>query len=428
MQIDFTPFDIQENFIRCGARIIGAFAGKRGAKTTGGAIRAIYFQENKPAWVNNGVDPYIGGVIAPNFRMCKNLSLAKIRSYAKPAISDNTLLEIKWHDGSLIRGYTDDNPASLEGEKLNWVWIDEIFQCKEQTFLEAMARVSDSRGYIWCTGSLGIQYVVPKHHWVWKYFKEPETRLEGSVVFEWDTSDNPYFPKDELARLEKTLDPMTFKQMFKLSWDGASTAAIFPQLDDKNLCEHNYDPALETSVSIDWGWNHEMAIGFFQWDQKNKKIYLFDEIIESKMLLEEAYRRIAQKKYNISHWFCDIAGKQTREQSGLSNIEYMRKEWGIKFRYSASDPQYGITLMRVWIKNNAGDPNFFIHPTKCKKSWDQMKNYRYRERNGVLTDEIVKEKDDAPDMIRYYIYNRHNILKEAEQIETMGRWGKEWLK
>lgn len=423
-------FKIQDDFVFSDNRIVGAFAGKRGAKTTGGAIRSIRFQRDKPGWDKNSVDPYLGGIIAPNYRMCKNLSIAKLLSYAKSSIKSfhKTNLEITWNDGSIIRGYTDDHPETLEGEKLNWIWIDEIFQCKEQTFLEAIARVSDQQGYVWCTGSLGVQYVVPRHHWVWKYFKDPDTKLEGSGVFEWDTSDNPHFPKEELARLEKTLDPMTFRQMFKLSWDGASSAAIFSDLSEANLKEHDYDPKLETSISIDWGWNHDMAIGFFQYDKAKDEIYLFDELVQPNLKLDDAWKAIKSKGYSIHRWYCDIAGKQTREQSGISNIEYMRKNYGITFNYIPSSPTYGITLMRTWIRNSMGQAKFFIHPKRCRKSWDQMKNYRYREKNGILTDEIVKEKDDAPDMIRYYIHNRHNILRDENSMESMGRWGGEWLK
>jgi hypothetical protein len=106
----------------------------------------------------------------------------------------------------------------------------------------------------------------------------------------------------------------------------------------------------------------------------------------------------------------------------------MRKNFGISFKYIPSKPAYGISLVRIWIKNSLGQPKFFIHPKRCRKSWDQMKNYRYQEKNGILTDEIVKEKDDAPDMIRYYIHNRHNILRDENLMENMGRWGGEWLK
>ncbi len=370
----------------------------------------------------------MGGVIAPNYRMCKNLSLAKIRMYGKPAIQSfvEGKLEITWEDGSLIRGYTDDKPEALEGEKLNWIWIDEIFQCKEQTFLEALARVSDQQGYVWCTGSLGVQYVVPKHHWVWKYFKDPDTRLSGSEVFEWDTRDNPYFPQDELRRLEETLDPKTFRQMFELSWEGNSTYAVYDELDEVNEKQHTYNPKLETSVSIDWGWTNDMAVGFFQYDQKTNEVFLFDEIVGSKIKLDELWERIKSRGYSVHRWYCDVAGKQTREQSGISNIEYFRTAFGIKFQYRQTAISYGIPLVRSFIRNKLGQAKFFVDP-KCRRSWDQMKNYRYAEKNGIMQEETVKENDHCPDMIRYYFVNRHDFTRTGPDFEEMGRWGNSWL-
>ena len=370
----------------------------------------------------------MGGVIAPNYRMVKNLSLAKIVAYSKPDIKSylDGKLEITYKDGSIIRGYTDDKPESMEGEMWAWGWIDEIFQCKEQTFLEALARVSDSEGYLWCTGSLGVQYVVPRHHWVWKYFKDPDTMLADLKVFEWDTRDNPHFPQDELKRLKATLDPKTFRQMFELSWDGSSQYAVYDQLDDLNLKSHTYDADLETSVSIDWGWTNEMAVGFFQYNSKTNEIFLFDEIVQSKLKLDQMWGLIRDRGYNINRWYCDTAGKQTREQSGISNIQYFKDNYSISFEHRQTAISYGIPLVRSFIRNTLGQAKLFVDP-KCRKSWDQLKNYRYAEKNGIMQEEPVKENDHCPDMIRYYIVNRHDFTRQGPQMESMGRWGDSWL-
>ena len=113
--------------------------------------------------------------------MLKRLSWKKFMAYTKPCgmIKNDwkNPLEIEWHnskdnDESFIYGISGDRPERLEGVKANWIWLDEVFQIKEQLFLEALARVSDSQGYIICTGSLGVQFVNPKQHWAYKYFKE----------------------------------------------------------------------------------------------------------------------------------------------------------------------------------------------------------------------------------------------------------------
>ena len=76
--------------------------------------------------------------------------------------------------------------------------------------------------------------------------------------------------------------------------------------------------------------------------------------------------------------------------------------------------------------NKLGQAKFYIDP-RCRRSWDQMKNYRYAEKNGVMQEDPVKENDHCPDMIRYYFVNRHDFTRQGPDFEEMGRWGDSWL-
>lgn len=198
--IKYKPHNFQQSFHLSSARIRGAFAGRRGGKTEAGAIETIRFAENKPGNKNNNIDPYLGVVIAPTTDMIRRLSLQKLKAYAGNMIVGHheTHGELTWHNGTKILAISADKPQRLEGIKANFIWIDECLQVKEQIFLEAMARVSDTEGYIWCTGSLGVNFTNPKNHRAWKRFKEKP--LDGSEVFEWATADNTYFPREELER------------------------------------------------------------------------------------------------------------------------------------------------------------------------------------------------------------------------------------
>lgn len=253
-EIVFRPFLKQQEFLQSGARLKGAFAGKRGGKTEIGAIQSIIYQEQKLDYNANGIDPYLGVIIAPTIDMLRRLSLKKFIAYAHPFIKNynKTTHEITWHDDSLIYGLSADRPERIEGIKANWVWCDEVFQMNEQLFLEVRARTSDTLGNIICTGSLGVNFVNPKLHWAYRYFKEKPS--EGVSVFEWKTSDNPYFPKDEIESLKNTLDPQTFRAMFKINWNTIPRSAVYHQFDNDNvLSNYSYNPELKTYVAIDWG-------------------------------------------------------------------------------------------------------------------------------------------------------------------------------
>jgi hypothetical protein len=405
--IRFTPFDKQKSFLLDHSRIKGAFAGKRGGKTEVGAINAILLQENKPSYKPTSVDPFLGIIIAPTSDMLRRLSWKKFLAYAKPFIKRDiqSPKEITWHDDSMIYGISAEKPQRLEGVKANWIWIDEVFQVKEQIFLEALARVSDQKGFVFCTGSLGIQYVNPKTHWAFERFKT--NPKPGTTCYEWSTSENPYFPKDELEDMKSTLDIRTFNQMFKIDWDVTPEHAVYSDFSEINeISHHSYDSSLETFVSIDWGWAHPMACLFFQYDRKNDTVYLFDEIVSSKMTLEQLWERIKAKNYSIKGWCCDIAGNQEREQTGKSNIKWFRDNCKIELKYRATAITYGIAIVRSYIKTCIGSTKFFVSKFGAPKTLDALKNYRYHAKDGIIQNENpIKENDDPVDAMRYFFVN-----------------------
>jgi phage terminase large subunit len=426
--MDFNAFGKQNDFLSDEHRIKGAFAGKRGGKTEVGAVQGLIYQEQRPTYVRQGVDPYLGIIAAPTYDMLKRLSWKKFMAYAKPWIKHDTKtpLEIQWHDHdpenqeeSLIYGISADKPARLEGVKANWIWIDEVFQVSEQFFLECLARVSDQQGFVFCTGSLGVQFVNPKLHWAHKYFKEMPD--EDTACYEWCTSDNPYFPQSEIEKLKNKLDPQTFRAMFELNWDITPSTAVYNEFNDDNVMDIAYNPDLPTYVSIDWGWAHPAAVGFFQYDEKKDIAYMIDEIVGSKIKIDELYEKIMSKPYKISGWYCDIAGDQEREQLGISNVQWFKKK-GIKLKFRRSGVQYGISIVRSYIKNTLGKRRFFIAP-RCVKSNDGVKQYRYKEKDGmILNENPLKENDDAVDMIRYFFVNHlDDSLKNGPRVTMVGR-------
>ena len=435
----FIPFTQQKKFIVSNKRIIGAFAGKRGGKSEVGAIKAGMYQELKPNFRHRGIDPYLGIIAAPTRDMLARLSWKKFLLYWKPFILKHisSPLTIWWHDHeeyineSMIYGISADTPERLEGVKASWIFIDEVLQVKEQFFLECLARVSDTEGFIICTGSLGVQHINPKQHWAYKYFKE--NSLDDTECFEWPTSDNPYFPKQELERLEKTLDKKTYEAMFKINWDITPRSAVYDEWSEANeIINYQYDPRLETYISIDWGWTHPMAVGFYQYDRRKDHIFKFDEIVKSKLTLDQMYQEILKRNWiktvddvsqvkkadgsyenfhfkritNITEFCCDIAGDQTREQMGISNIRYLEEKYKMKFKRSRSIIIEGIATLRAYIKNSLGECRFFVDSKSCPEFVSGVKRYRYPEKDGIILNEMpVKENDDAMDETRYFFVN-----------------------
>lgn len=443
-EVVFTPFSKQNDFLykllNEEPRAIGAFAGKRGGKTEVGAVGAGALHENDFArdWESTGIDPYIGVICAPTYDMLSRLSWKKFKNYWKHFIKRETKkpMVIEWHDSednseSLIYGISADNPGAIEGIKASWIWIDEVFQVSEQFFLECLARTADCGGVVICTGSLGVQFVNPKQHWAYKYFKK--TQFDGFMCIEWPSSENPHFSKEEIERLRTILDPKTFKAMFTITWDLTPVSAVYDEWDEANeITGYQFNPALETYICIDWGWSHPMSCGFYQYDRQKDHVYKFDEIFGSKIKLDDLYERILERpwiktvdktrkeldqfgkevivpyKYitNITKWICDIAGDQEREQTGISNINHMESKYGVDFERCKSGILYGIGIVRSYIHNVVGERRFFVDTEKCPETISGIKRYMFPQKDGVITNENpIKVDDDAADETRYFFVN-----------------------
>lgn len=411
--IVFNPFPHQAKVLKSQKRIKGIFCGKRSGKTEVGAIDVIQKIEQKPNWNPNGIDPFLTLIIAPTHDMMRTLSLKKFLAYSKPFIKkyNESRSELQWHDhdsvpgGNEIIGMSADNPQRIEGKKANLIWLDEVLQMSEQTFLECRARIADSRGYLICTGSLGTQYVNPKTHWAYKYFKQNPD--ENTECFEWSTKDNPYFPADELQSLSNNLDPKTFRQMFEIDWDTTPLNAVYADFDAGNVTRgYVYNDKLETFVSIDWGFAHPMACLYFQYDRERDTVYLFDEIVMSGLTLEKLWSIMRSKPYRISGYCCDIAGNQEREQSAISNVRWFREKAQIQFKFGSFPILPGIALVRSYIKNGLGQSKFVVDEVRCPKSLDSIKQYKYPVKNGIVSNENPEKLlDDPCDSLRYFFMN-----------------------
>ena len=160
-----------------------------------------------------------------------------------------------------------------------------------------------------------------------------------------------------------------------------------------------------------------MACGIFQ-IPPDGQVYLVKERVESKVKLEELAEWINNLGFPIQEYICDIAGNQEREQLGMSNIQWFRKNHSINFKYRSSSILEGVSLVRSYVKNANGLVRFFIS-NNCPKSQEGMRRYKYPEKDGKIVNENpIKEDDDAVDMIRYFfMYKLDPKYKNMKKIQ-----------
>ena len=254
---------------------------------------------------------------------------------------------------------------------------------------------------------------------------ENADEIDEVKTFEWATLDNPYFPSAEIDKLKARLDPQSFQAMFEINWDITPKSAVYSDYDIGNQVKgYVYNPQFETYVCIDWGWTHPMSVGFYQYDKRNDMVYLFDEIVRSKLRIDDLYKLIAQKPYmkterrtnyegdpydhitNLTAWVCDIAGDQEREQTGKANCRVYKEKFGVTFKRRRSRILYGIAIVRSYILNAQDKRRFFVDVTRCPKHNDGFKRYAYPEKDGkIINENPIKQDDDEVDETRYFFVN-----------------------
>lgn len=271
---------------------------------------------------------------------------------------------------------------------------------------------------------------------------EAARNIDSFICFEWPTMENPYFPKSEIDRLKDTLDPQTYRAMFTINWDVIPGNAVYNNYSEDNIIRgYQFNPGLETYISIDWGWAHPMAASIYQYDRKNDLVYLFDEIVKSKMTIKQLYLALSKRPYfktenreghnpetgrgeeydhitNVTKWVCDISGDQEREQTGRANCALFKQLFGVNFKRGRSRIVKGVSFVRSYIKNSNGKVRFFVDELACPKHNDGIKRYSYPEKNGVIQNEVpVKKDDDEVDGIRYFFMN---IINQSTKRTGVG--------
>lgn len=426
----YRPFAQQrEVLLDKSSRVKVLAAGKRSGKSEVAYIDDIIAADTQPGYTDNGIDPYQVALIAPTDNMLRGLVWPKFRAFAKPFEREfkATVNEFYWNrNNSIVLGFSGEKITRMEGRKLHRAHLVEAFQLKKAVFLEAVARLSDSKGMMLIEGSLGPNFPNPRGHWIYQTFVD--NKYEGARVWQWNTEDNPHFPQDELELARKNLDPRTYRQMYMIDWDVPGSALVYEQFEDANIVHgYTHDKARETYIVIDWGWAHRLVCKFYQYDRKQDTVYLFDEISETKLTLDGLWDKIKQKVAqhrieNVKDWACDIAGNQEREQTGRSNVQWFKDKHGIRLRYRSTAINYGIPIVRSYICNGLGQRRFLVD-SRCKRSIDGLKRYSYPEKDGVILNENpVKKDDDEVDTDRYFFVNFLDPNRPKDSIESVNRW------
>jgi len=186
---------------------------------------------------------------------------------------------------------------------------------------------------------------------------------------------------------------------------------VYSSFDElKHVCERAPEH-LTYYRAIDWGYNAFVCLWLGV--DKSDATYLLDTYKSSTAVVADNAKHIlAHPIRNVQATYCDPAGRNKNDQTGVSDISTFRK-LGIHCTYRldrrATEVANGIRVVRNHLNPAAGPPRFHIVRTPANRTAIRaMQSYINRKVNGEYIDDPVKPQDNdhIPDALRYFFVNR----------------------
>lgn len=197
--------------------------------------------------------------------------------------------------------------------------------------------------------------------------------------------------------------------------------AVFADFDPAvHVRPFELDPALPLYRAIDFGYVHPFVCLWIQVDQAGT-VRVVDEYVQSRRTLAAHAEEIKRRTPGMQavRTFCDPAGKQPSDESGLTPVEVFRS-CGIPLQSCPSRIENGLELIRRYLRAGDGTSRVLI-ASRCIRLIEAMQSYHYPERPvGARTETPVKDGvyDHPIDALRYFFVNYFKPSGKIRQV----RW------
>ncbi len=133
-------------------------------------------------------------------------------------------------------------------------------------------------------------------------------------------------------------------------------------------------------------------------------LWICDERVVSGVTLGEHIGAIKGAPWPSLSWIgVDPAGGQRSGQTGLSDIQAMRRE-GLVVKHRRLGVGQGLELVRARLRPASGAPTLLVHP-RCERLIESLETYRYPADRPESLEPVKDGSDHAVDALRYLIQN-----------------------
>ncbi len=309
-----------------------------------------------------------------------------------------------------------DKPARIEGQP--WVGgvIDEIADCKEETWAEHIRPAFDTIGVNTWAWLIGVPEGLNFYYDLYQYAinsKDPE--WSG---YTWKSAD--LLPKNVIDAARRQLSPRQFRQEYEAEFANA-TGRVYEDYSKLNHTDKVFDPAMGEIL-----WTHDqnytpMSSAIIQRD--HDKLYIVDEIILNSAVSKQAALEFCDRYRE--HKQCQVAiygdsyghiGEKHGHQSDYLEIEQILKREGFRVRMKAPrrNPAIkdGQNSLRAKICNAKEERTLFVNPNKCKYADKGLATVQLKKGSSFLEED--SEYQHITTALRYFTNVEYPIKARAK--------------
>ena len=324
----------------------------------------------------------------------------------------------KWN--SSIEGLSADNPDSLVGDEYDLVVLDEVAKMKQDFWDMYISPAVGRRNgkAIFITTPQGYNWIYDKY-----LLGKKDPMWESHTAPAWEN--HHAYPQGEKNSVILERKRNMSKEVFDQEYGAKFTSfagRVYPFDRNLDVGKYGYNPNFPTYCAMDFGYRMP-AIGWFQVYSVGgiEHINMIDDFIHQEKIKTESLAQILKEApYNITAYYGDPAGMQAQGQSGLGDIEILRRH-GIIVRSvrdkTSRNKASGETHVRSFMESADGLRRFHIDE-KCAGIQEDLESLRYPESSIDLKPESLKDgyHDHGCDMVRYFFVNRFPIKKREVRM------------
>ncbi len=428
VELDYSPYQYQIDFHTSELRFNLIVGGRRVGKSKMALMELVKHCLETPgamAWW-----------VAPTITMAREVGWEEFKEYKDVLESaiysvHETLLKVRFKNGSSIYFKGADNERSLRGRGLTYLVIDEAAFIEPHIWTRALRpALSDKQGK-----ALLISTPNGRN---WFYDQAAFAAEDESWGYgHWPTSMNPLISEAELIEAAKTVSEMDYRQEY-LAEFVTKEGMVYDDFTTENIVEEGFPSAHDYDIylGIDFGFANPTAICFMAVDMYGREVIQFDEIYIARTNMDRIQEMIVEKlaHHNLSPQdvkaiFTDPAGNAAELSSGISPVDSLRMgHYGFPVYNKGSEIAPGIALMRSFIRSSDGTRKYFI-TTNCRETIRSITGYTYqrvnRSSNETIKEEAFKDgiHDHMCDAIRYFFVNCFDQNKWITTVPEQYNYG-----